>query len=267
MMPHSPTGVCLIYCIFRSLEFADDKPITGINGHPVSVVSKNGLSAVISRVTHLDLNPDIPQALVYEKVVESFHRDRTVIPMRYGSTCREESQVVRLLDEHRAQYEGLLRELEGCVEMGIRCLLPGNNLRLVPPLSLSMPAPEPTGTDSAAAGDANRLGHSYLVSRKTCYEREERLVKENGAVIENCRMALAGLYVQCKTECSPFRNLYPPQAGESAICNPMLSLYFLVPRGSVEAFCEVFKKIQAKLLVKLLLSGPWPPYNFCLVTP
>jgi hypothetical protein len=35
-----------------------------------------------------------------------------------------------------------------------------------------------------------------------------------------------------------------------------------VPRAAVEAFRRAARHLHPKESVKLLLSGPWPPYNF-----
>ena len=40
------------------------------------------------------------------------------------------------------------------------------------------------------------------------------------------------------------------------------SLYFLVKRGAVESFRQAFRRIERAESARLLLSGPWPPYNF-----
>ena len=42
----------------------------------------------------------------------------------------------------------------------------------------------------------------------------------------------------------------------------LLSLYFLTPKSRAEEFRKMARKISAPRGVKLLLSGPWPPYNF-----
>jgi hypothetical protein len=42
----------------------------------------------------------------------------------------------------------------------------------------------------------------------------------------------------------------------------MLSLYFLVPQCHIEKFCAEFREMSSRETAKLLLSGPWAPYNF-----
>jgi hypothetical protein len=259
----------LLYCIFhspacaafgtagspehRKLEF-----VLGVGGEPVLLIAKDELNAVISRIAPSQLSPDIPRILAYEKVIESFHQNHTVIPMRYGCLFDEESQIIRLLDERYNQYQALLEELKGCMEMGISILS-----RWETPNTES-----PPGTDSsfcrsvkaslAFAEKAQHPGRAFLDARKAFYAQEERIAKEHSMLTEQCRAAFSGLFIKCKAELKYLDISHPP----SPI--PLHSLYFLVPRGSVTPFHEAFQEISQKGPAKLLLSGPWPPYNFVL---
>lgn len=259
----------LLYCIFhspacaafgtagspehRKLEF-----VLGVGGEPVLLIAKDELNAVISRIAPSQLSPDIPRILAYEKVIESFHQNHTVIPMRYGCLFDEESQIIRLLEERYNQYQALLEELKGCMEMGISILS-----RWGTPNTES-----PPGTDSsfcrsvkaslALAEKAQHPGRAFLDARKAFYAQEERIAKEHSMLTEQCRAAFSGLFIKCKAELKYLDISHPP----SPI--PLHSLYFLVPRGSVTPFHEAFQEISQKGPAKLLLSGPWPPYNFVL---
>ena len=74
----------LLYCIFGTSARQDLGLPAGIGRQPVLVVAHDGLSAALSELAESDLVPDISQTLSYERVVEHFFRDQTVIPMRYG---------------------------------------------------------------------------------------------------------------------------------------------------------------------------------------
>lgn len=226
----------LLYCIFPSRRDQDRKNLLGVGRQPVLLISKNGLTAAVSRIAPSDLVADVQRLLAYERVIESFHRDRTIIPMRYGCLLEEESQVLRLLEERSGQCHALLEEIEGCVEMGIRALISDS----------TSPIPQPLVRTPQSATS----GRAYLAERKAHYEQEEMYVQKVGWVAQWCRASLAGLFVKCKTEYSPIRNPL------------LLSLYFLVARGSVECFRKGFQHISIKAPARLLLSGPWPPYNF-----
>lgn len=235
----------LLYCVLASPQYRNQETLLGLDGQPIYLVAGNGLSAAISKVFHQELTPDVSRILTYKEVVESFHRNHTVIPMRYGSLFDQESQVKRFLEERQEEYDSLLRELKDCVEMGIRVMIFD--------FRFSISDLKGEGKQSRTQNPQSTIpGRAYLAGRRAHYEQQERINKEMDIVIQRCRDAFAGLFVKYKVE-------YP------SIQNQLLSLYFLVPRDSVEPLRKAFQHMRVKESEKILLSGPWPPYNFVML--
>ena len=245
---------CLFYCIRRHPGTELSGSLLGVGGRPVYQVAHRGLSAALSQIGPGDLDPDIPRVRAYERVVSSYHRRGVVVPMRYGCVVEQESQAIQLLEEHGPRYEALLQELDGCVEMGLRVLLPSGPWAAVIPggPEASREVAGPCPPDAAAAAD--RLGLTYLTARKAHYASQDRWTTEYHQAAERCREQFTGLYVKCKTE-APSPRL------------PLLSLYFLVPLPAVESFRQAFRLLTESESARLLLSGPWPPYNFVTAGP
>jgi hypothetical protein len=240
---------CLFYCVGRHPGSELPGSLLGVGGRPVYQVAHRGLRVALSEIGLADLDPDIPRVRAYERVVLSYHRRGAVVPMRYGCAVEQESQAIQLLEEHGSHYESLLQELDGCVEMGLRVLLPSGPWALVipggPEVSREVAGLHPT--DSPAATD--RLGLTYLTARKAHYASQDRWTTEYRQAAARCREQFTGLYVKCNTE-APSPRL------------PLLSLYFLVSRPAVESFRQAFRLLTENESARLLLSGPWPPYNF-----
>lgn len=237
---------CLCYCICHHPGPKFPGTLRGVGGRPVYQVAHRLLSAAVSRIDPTDLTPDLPRVRAYERVVNSYHRQGTIIPMRYGCVASQDSQVIKLLDEHDPQYEALLQELAGCVEMGLRVLLPAGSLGAFSPGEgrevAGPPAPTPAATP-------DRLGQAYLTARKAYYAHQDRWTREYRQAAARFLTHFGGLFVKSKTE-GPSPRL------------PLLSLYFLVPRPTVETFRQAFRQLSETETGKFLLSGPWPPYNF-----
>lgn len=242
----------LLYCIFRNSVCTSLNEIrnhknqkkevhVGIGGQPVSILSTNGLSAAVSKIPFSGLAPFIPHILIYKKVVESFHRDRTVIPMRYGCIFDSEYQIVNFLEKQAEQYEALLKELDGNVELGIRIFFEMNQQK------------ETYATNDIL--NSTTCWRTYLAARKAHYEQEEILIKEIKLIVERCCNAFKGLFVRYRVENQTDKNLH------------IISLYFLVSRECMESFRQVFRHISSDKSGKFILSGPWPPYNFVLPIP
>jgi hypothetical protein len=245
---------CLFYCICHNPAPALTSPLAGVGGRPIFQVAHRRLSVVVSQVDPPDLAPDLPKVRAYERVISSYHRQGTVVPMRYGCVVGQESRVRQLLDEHGSHYEGLLQELEGCVEMGLRILLPSGPWAAVTPggPAGSREVVGPQRPDPA--GRPDRLGLAYLTARKAQYAHQDRWTREYRQAAERCLAHFSGLFVKSKQE-GPSPRL------------PLLSLHFLVPRPAVDPFRQAFRHLTRAEPARLLLSGPWPPYNFVTSDP
>lgn len=253
----------LLYCIFNT-PAEDDlclrskaESFQGVGGQPVLLVSNKGLTAAITAIEVSDLTPDIPKLLAYKKVIEIFHRDRSVIPVRYGSLFSEESQLIQLLGEREILYKTLLTEMAGCVEMGIRTLIPKSERANTETGMHALGAKSHNPQFPTDNSQSPRTGRAYIATLKAKYTQESQLNRETKEIMSRVYEMFTGLFVKCQTESTlllPFSS--PP------LRTPLLSLYFLIPKGMVEAFRQTFQKLILREGAKFLLSGPWPPYNF-----
>jgi len=227
----------LLYCIFGASPEPLPSVPPGVGGRPVFVVAQEGLSVALSELAESDLATDILQTVDYERVVEAFYRSTTVIPLRYGCQVADASEAARLLEKRHDEYETLLRELAGAGEMGIHVL--PNGSRPVKDVQ-----PPPPVTPSKVSGTA------YLEARRQYFLCLDQAALDQRRLAEDLCSSLAGLYVRRRVE-----------VPESSSSRP-LSIYFLVPRGSVDSFRHAARQLFSRLSLKMLLSGPWPPYNF-----
>lgn len=228
----------LLYAIFRG-PWPSALTLPGVAGQSVEVVEHQGLGAAVSVLAQAGASADVPSLVAHEQVVEFFFRHRTVIPLRYGAVVGERRGVTALLATHLAEYRALLQALDGFAEMGIQLLLDDS--------------PGRGQTDSAAVAPAQLRsaeppGASYLLAKKLSYSSADRMVRRESELVEEVSASVAGLFVRRKVE-RPFRDR-------------LLRLYFLVPRSAVECFRRTSRQSSRGQPVKLLLSGPWPPYNF-----
>ena len=216
----------LLYCIVGQ-DLDQPAPPPGMY-----MVAAQGLAAVVSRVEQTGAAPSVSSVLAFERVVEAMHARQAVIPLRYGCLMESESAIVRLLEDHRQEYGALLGRLGGMTEMGIRVLCPAR------PGS----DPEPRLSPGAA----------YLASLRNRYGSGNSLAPEEAHLADQIGGWLSGCYTEQRREISP------------ADQGRLVSLYFLTPKTGVERFREQARQICPPGGTKLLLSGPWPPYNFAV---
>lgn len=214
----------LLYCIIEQ-DLNEPPPQPG-----TCLVAGHGLAVVVSRVEVTSSAPSVSSLLAYGRVVEAIHARQAVIPLRYGCLMESKGEIVRLLEDHRQEYEGLLGRLRGMTEMGIRVLWRASPQFL--PESLSSP------------------GAAYLASLRNRYNPESRLTPEEAQVADQITGLLSGCYTEQRREVS------------SSSQGRLVSLYFLTTKTCVERFRNQARQICPPSGTKLLLSGPWPPYSF-----
>lgn len=220
----------LVYCIMHG-PVDSGGVITGMQGAAVSFVGSDGVCAAVSETPSRDGAPPVADLLDFGKVVAELHRRMTVIPMRYGCFLSGIPELRDLLREKAREYETLLKELEGRVEMGIRILLPGRSEK---PLQGNQPV----------------TGHDYLTARRAHYGLSAELSRQHKMLLDRYNQAFSGLYSTFRTE-----------AGEQGGYD-VVSLYYLIPERAVVPFRAAFAQVAAAEGAKALISGPWPPYSF-----
>ena len=206
----------------------------GIGGKPVSLIVEDSLAAAASLLPKRELTPTIAHLLACEGVVEAFYRIQAVVPMRFGCIFDKETEIRHFLHEGRTEFHALLSQLKGMVEMGVRV----------------MPRQENGNNSHRVLSERSAAGTDYLETRRDYYaavEREARNLEEIGRQI--CT-SLSELLVRSREE---------PRTSAGG---GLFSLYFLIQRSSIDAFHRKISQIRPTLCREILVSGPWPPYNF-----
>ena len=234
----------LAYCILRDVRPERHALPAGVEGAQVLLVAEGGLAAACSVVPDGCATPTVPRATAFAWVVGALHAVTAVLPFRYGNFLDSSERVLNLLRVHRAEFLQSLEEVEGCDEMGLRILLENR-----PHLACAQPA-------CAAPRQSVRAGREFLEGRRAHYaaeECDEAPASPLGGAAAEARGALEGLAVKCREERS---------GAPASPLGRVLSLFFLVRRENVERFREAFRQLQQETSAKMLLTGPWPPYNF-----
>jgi hypothetical protein len=220
----------LVYCIFDGSS-GQASPVPGT----FHIGASNGLVAVVAGAAVPETPPDTASLLAFAGVVQAMHVSHDVIPLRYGCVMASEDSVVRLLEENGQGYAALLDGLHGMSEMGIRLLC--QSADNVPPVSSLSPG--------AGYLASMRSRHGFIGTRPG-----NAPVLEHVAAADRITALLAENFTAQRRE-------YAPADGNGAL----VSLYFLVPRAGAHEFMEKARALSFSG-IKILVSGPWPPYNF-----
>ncbi len=234
-------------------------PLPGIGGAAVRVLVAGapcGLGAVVSTIDAPEPRFTVEDALAYARVVEALHADRAVVPMRFGCLFGTEPEVLDLLRARGPEFAEVLGVLDGCVEMGVRLLAARPDTAAA---DVSQPVKSSCDYGARASG-GHGPGIAYLTRRKAAYAEADRLQHDVAMAKERVRSAFAGQFVEFRAETTCW-------AARPLSSRVLLSAYFLVKRDALEPFRQAFRELSRVEPTPLLLSGPWPPYNFVLPEP
>lgn len=239
---------CLVYCVGSARLRLPRDGLRGAGGSPVRlVVDRAGeLAAAVSSPALTSRQGTIDDALAHARLVEALHGEGAVVPLRFGCVLAGDDAVAELLCARRDELGAALRAVEGCVEMGVRVLAADRD-------EVGPRAGAPA-TTTAGIG----AGLAYLHQRRACYAEADQVRQQAALVSERVRAALAGQCVGSRLE----------PAGRVTIGldgrHVSAAAYFLVRRQSLESFRDAFRAFSRAEPTPLLLSGPWPPYNFVM---
>jgi hypothetical protein len=228
----------VLYCIGSSSS-ALPGDVRGAQESGLLFIAQGELAAVVSpgAESRRGEAPTAAELLAYERVIHSQHAVADVVPMRFGSVLSDEAAVRAHLDAQRATYLRVLARVSGCVEMGVRVLVPPS---------------APPAAREVAVKPAGRSGTAYLKALRQRHSAENQQRNQCEALEQELLSRVAPLCREHRVELSPLR------LGEPALC----SLYFLVPRGEVPVFRASVSTFAQGRTVEVSLSGPWPPFNF-----
>jgi hypothetical protein len=234
----------LLYCIFRAhRKPAAGAPVIGLGATPVTELSAGGLSGCVSRIAGT-LPMDTGALMTYKDVIEIYHGQRDVIPLRYGSLFETEAHIHDVLCRRRAAFKRCLDSLHGCVEMGLRIPIPE---------SAAPEVPQPHGNGCRTPGKA------FLERRRAVYGEEEKGRNRIRARAAHMQSAFSGIYCQWRMD---HRKAPHPDAATMEHPMDLVSLYFLIPRRACGAFRDIFNRMRFGKGETPIMTGPWPPYNF-----
>ncbi|RII20407.1 Gas vesicle synthesis protein GvpL/GvpF [Streptomyces sp. YIM 130001] len=247
-----------VYAVGRAGEALDRAAalLPGIDGGQVRTVCAGGLAALTSSVpadafgaealkTQLeDLGRLEVMARTHHAVVEAAYEHATVLPMRLATVYIEDDRVAAMLDERATEFDILLAQLEGHVELGVKVYADARQAA----------AQTPVVTQEAPAASP---GRAYLQQRRAQRRTHSDVYRAAGAVADQAASRVA--------EFAVMRMAHRPQQGELApdVGDNIANEAFLVPVGRVEDFRTALAGLVDDVPgVRLEVTGPWAPYSF-----
>lgn len=209
-------------------------PPTGLLGALVAELTHGALRAVFSP---LDAAPPTTPEMVWqhEHVIESLMAERAVLPVRFGTLLSCEAALQELLAARYATFHADLERIGRQVEVGLRVLSADD----ATPASPTKPTIAYTSS-----------GRAYMAARLAVERAERERTAQAAGLAEAIHAPLAALASQ-----SAQRTLLTERL--------ILSAAYLIDPAQLVSFQERVAQLQDQHpTLRLLGTGPWPPYSF-----
>lgn len=224
----------------------------GVDVGPVALVTSGGVAAIVSAVSLDDFdeeplrrNLELPawleeKARAHDRVLGGAVGTAPLVPLRFGTVYRDEDSVRRMLAERGDELVSSLDRLQGRIELGVKAFLD---------------EAEAPHDDSGSAS----TGREYLLRK----QQARRSAADTGAMVrEHTQLVHERL-----ASMSDDARANPPQPPELSgrLETMLLNGAYLVPVEGQAGFAKAFEGLRQEVGghgIELVLSGPWPPYNF-----
>jgi len=235
-----------VYCLIRSEEPHEFTTLgIGERGDVVHTVNFMDLAAVVSSSPVKDYESTRRNMMAHTRVLEEVMREFTILPVRFGTVAPSEEDVRKLLERRFGEFHGLLNEMEGKVELGLKALWY-----------------EGVIFDEIVKENADiRRLRDALMGRppeETYYERI-RLGEMVEAAVWKKRDEDAEKIL------TPLRPIVRQTRANKIISDRMiLNAAFLVDKEREAEFDQAVEKLDREMRHRIIFKyvGPVPPYNF-----
>jgi hypothetical protein len=222
-----------LYCV-TPYEQRPPEDLVGLGGEAVVAVAEGDLAVWASRVDTDSLVASIESIRAHNAVVEAaMDRDVTPVPLRFGQRLDSADAVRELIAREHERWTGLLLLFRGALELGLRAIDPARE-----------------ATAQVVRATHAESGREYLeqLARRRALERGA--IEEAERVASQVRHVLGPLVLRERVE--PLRTPHG-----------IASIAHLVEYAKLDEYrSRIARAREALPALRLLASGPWPPYSF-----
>ncbi|MBI2001235.1 MAG: GvpL/GvpF family gas vesicle protein [candidate division NC10 bacterium] len=115
-----------LYCVVGN-GMALDLRLTGLDGRQASAIRHRDIAAVMGPVPMrayraMKREEVIPYLFAHQAVIEKILAERTVVPVKFGTTARDEEEVRTILEKGYPQLRAALEAMGGKIELDVVAL-------------------------------------------------------------------------------------------------------------------------------------------------
>lgn len=223
---------------------ARDAPLPGqVGGSAValSAVPWRALAAVTGAEPEGGTPATMQAVMHHEAIVEAVRRAAPALPVRFGTVLRDADAVAAAVAERYDALAADLARLGDKVELGLTALWGAD---------AHDEAPDAAAHDAPREAAGTGAGARYLRARAAGFQREDARKEEAQQLVRALDERLGGLALDRRVSLAP-----TPRVA--------VRIAYLLEPADVDAFRDAVERVRGtRDDVRVLLTGPWPPYGF-----
>ncbi|MFL6255189.1 MAG: GvpL/GvpF family gas vesicle protein [Pyrinomonadaceae bacterium] len=222
-----------VYCLSDDLSGAAFEELAGVGGARVRVMTLGGLAALVSEAFEEATAANEENLLAHNRVNAAALAVSTPLPCRFGTRAAPE-RLAEYVSTNEAALTAALARVRGCVEMSVKL----------------MAKAKIENEEAGAVEVAKGAGTAFLLKKRRELLGEEgarRRAEEAAAWLAS---GVGELARETATRLSPSEAIF-------------VRASHLVERARVAEYRTHLRELAAERRdLRLLTSGPWPPYSF-----
>jgi hypothetical protein len=203
--------------------------------------------AVISEISQQFVKPSKEAVLRHEAVIEKLMADFTVLPVRFRTIINDRTSLLSIMQSYYIDFKENLKRLRDKLEFGIKIIWPAE--KIIQNIINDFKSNKRDNLDSEIS-----QGKKYMEEKFEKYKIEKELHAKADKFIQVADSLLNRFSAEKKIRKLKTENL-------------LLDAVYLIQKSCVADFKETFEKLKKEQPdFKYLLSGPWPAYNFIILS-
>jgi hypothetical protein len=219
------------YCVLPATH-PPPASLTGLDATPVAVVKVEDLLVWVSYLERPQ--PSVEAVQAHNRVVEAaITEEVTPVPLRFGQWLEDESALRAAIAPRAADYRQKLQQFAGCLEFGLRLIDPKNEEKA-----------RDVHTSPATSG------FEYM-----------QALRESSRLAEQARQHAE--QVRARVLETLHDLVHAERVQEERTAHSVLTVSHLVARPNFDEYRARARHLRTVFpAMRLLVSGPWPPYSF-----
>ncbi len=229
-----------VYCLGDALAGAAFEGLAGVGGARVRVLALGSFAALVSEAGEEATAVSEENLLAHNRVNAAALAVATPLPCRFGTRAAS-ARLAEYVSDNEAAISAALARVRGCVEMGVKLMEKAEGRG---------PRAGVEREEAGAVGSAAGAGTAFLLKKRREILGEEGARRRAAEAVAWLAEGVGELARETDARTSPSEAIFVRAA-------------HLVERARVGDYRARLRALAAaRGDLRLLASGPWPPYSF-----